>query len=150
MEYLSLQVQDIDFARNQIMVRDGKCAQERRTMLPETVKKPLQKHLQKVKAHPRRGLGGRLGAGSIAVSLGPKVPRRPRRLALAKSFRRRTGGKTLELVRKAPIIRTKRSCNGPKGRIRMRTAGVAIALLLVAGCSPYIYTRLMPVFRRCH
>lgn len=50
MECLSLRAQNIDFARNEIMVRDGKGAQVRRTMLPETVKKPLQRHLHKVKA----------------------------------------------------------------------------------------------------
>jgi len=48
-ECLRLRVQDIDFARNEIMVRDGKGAKDRITMLPESLKEPLKKHLRKVK-----------------------------------------------------------------------------------------------------
>jgi len=50
MECLRLRVQDIDFSRNVIMVRDGKGAKDRNTMLPGTLKSPLQDHLKKVKA----------------------------------------------------------------------------------------------------
>ena len=42
---LSLRVQDIDFARSEITVRDGKGASDRVTMLPESLKRPLQRHL---------------------------------------------------------------------------------------------------------
>lgn len=38
MECLRLRVQDIDFARNEIMVRDVKGARDRRTMLPQSIK----------------------------------------------------------------------------------------------------------------
>jgi len=38
MECLRLRVQDIDFAANQIIVRDGKGFKDRLTMLPEKVK----------------------------------------------------------------------------------------------------------------
>jgi integron integrase len=50
MECLRLRVQDIDFSRNEILVRDGKGAKDRITMLPESLKAPLQDHLKKVKA----------------------------------------------------------------------------------------------------
>ena len=49
MECLRLRVQDIDFSRNEIMVRDGKGAKDRITMLPESLKKPLGEHLKNVK-----------------------------------------------------------------------------------------------------
>ncbi len=49
MEFLQLRVQDIDFSRNEIMVRDGKGAKDRITMLPESLKKPLGEHLKNVK-----------------------------------------------------------------------------------------------------
>lgn len=49
MECLRLRVQDIDFARNEITVRDGKGAKDRVTMLPESLKTPLQNHLRQVK-----------------------------------------------------------------------------------------------------
>lgn len=45
MECLRLRVQDIDFARNQITVRDGKGVKARITMFPESLKKNLQEHL---------------------------------------------------------------------------------------------------------
>ncbi len=44
-----LRVQDIDFSRNEILVRDGKGAKYRITMLPESLKAPLQEHLKQVK-----------------------------------------------------------------------------------------------------
>jgi len=50
MECLRLRVQDIDFARNEIIVRNGKGAKDRVTMLPVSLKAPLQEHLRRVKA----------------------------------------------------------------------------------------------------
>ena len=47
MECLELRVQDIDFARNEILVRNGKGAKDRITMLPESPKTPLQTCLKK-------------------------------------------------------------------------------------------------------
>ncbi|MBN1524992.1 MAG: integron integrase [Spirochaetales bacterium] len=49
MECLQLRIQDIDFSRNEIMVRNGKGAKDRRVMLPESLKEPLLAHLEKVK-----------------------------------------------------------------------------------------------------
>jgi len=45
---LHLRVTDLDFAYNQIVVRDGKGQKDRVTMLPQLVKLPLQQHLQSV------------------------------------------------------------------------------------------------------
>jgi len=41
LECLTLRVKDLEFARNEIVVRDGKGQKDRVTMLPETVKEPL-------------------------------------------------------------------------------------------------------------
>ena len=49
MECIRLRVKDIDFAYNQIVVRDGKGQKDRVTMLPQHVKAALQQHLQDVK-----------------------------------------------------------------------------------------------------
>ena len=49
MECLELRVQDIDFSRNEILVRNGKGAKDRVTMLPETLKEQLREHLLKVR-----------------------------------------------------------------------------------------------------
>jgi integron integrase len=49
MECLRLRVQDLDFSRNEITVRDGKGGKDRVTMLPESLRKPLQEHLLRVR-----------------------------------------------------------------------------------------------------
>ena len=48
-ECLRLRIQDIDFQQNCINVRDGKGNKDRITMLPESIKENLVKHLKKVK-----------------------------------------------------------------------------------------------------
>ena len=49
MEALRLRVKDIDLERNQILVREGKGAKDRITLLPEAIKTVLAEHLQRVK-----------------------------------------------------------------------------------------------------
>jgi len=49
MELLRLRVKDVDFDRHQIMVRQGKGAKDRVVMLPESVRKPLRDHLERVR-----------------------------------------------------------------------------------------------------
>jgi integrase len=48
MECVRLRVKDVDFAYQQITVRDGKGAQDRVTMLPQSLQESLQRHLVKV------------------------------------------------------------------------------------------------------
>ena len=83
MECLRLRVQDIDFSRNEILVRDGKGAKDRITMLPELLKKPLQDHLRKVKAIHEKDLAEGWGRVQMPDALDRKYPKRARRLALA-------------------------------------------------------------------
>ena len=47
MECVRLRVKDIDFGQREILIRDGKGAKDRVTMLPETLILPLQEHLAK-------------------------------------------------------------------------------------------------------
>jgi integrase len=49
MECLRLRVKDLDFAQQQIIVRDGKGMDDRVTMLPASLVIPLQEHLSYVK-----------------------------------------------------------------------------------------------------
>ena len=49
LELLRLRVKDIDFGRGQIAVREGKGGGSRVTMLPESVREPLKKHLERVR-----------------------------------------------------------------------------------------------------
>lgn len=50
MEAIRLRVKDVEFSRNEILVRDGKGAKDRVTMLPESIKTDLQAHLVKRRA----------------------------------------------------------------------------------------------------
>ncbi|WP_028450136.1 integron integrase [Chitinibacter tainanensis] len=47
MECMRLRVKDVDFGRGEILVRDGKGAKDRVTMLPQSLAAPLQAHLQR-------------------------------------------------------------------------------------------------------
>jgi site-specific recombinase XerD len=49
-ECLPLRVQDIDFVRNNLLVRDGKGAKDRIAMLPRSLEASCQDHIKKVKA----------------------------------------------------------------------------------------------------
>ena len=74
MECLRLRIQDIDFERNEITVRDGKGAKDRRTMLPESLKHPLQGHLRKVKATHEGDLADGWGRAQMPHALDRKYP----------------------------------------------------------------------------
>jgi len=50
MECVRLRVKDMDFAQNQIMVRDGKGQKDRVTILPQTVQEALREHLTRGKS----------------------------------------------------------------------------------------------------
>ena len=50
MECVRLRVKDVDFGRREIVVRDGKGAKDRVTMLPANLVAPLQSHLERVRA----------------------------------------------------------------------------------------------------
>ena len=77
MECLRLRVQDIDFARNEILIRDGKGAKDRITMLPETLKAPLREHLKRVKAIHDRDLAENWGRVQMPDALDRKYPNAP-------------------------------------------------------------------------
>jgi integrase len=90
MECLRLRVQDIDFARNEITVRDGKGAKDRITMLPESLKSPLQDHLRKVKAIHEKDLAG--GGFSCLTPWTASIPTLRPNGAGSGFFRRKTAG----------------------------------------------------------
>ncbi len=50
MECVRLRVKDVDFSRGEILVRDGKGAKDRVTMLPQSLMSALQSHLQQRRA----------------------------------------------------------------------------------------------------
>ena len=74
MECPRLRVQDVDFAANQIVVRDGKGAQDRITMLAQASKRPLLEHLKVVREIHQRDLWDGWGRVSMPYALARKYP----------------------------------------------------------------------------
>ena len=65
LECCRLRVQDIDFARHEIIVRRGKGGRDRRTMLPASLEPGLAEHLSAMRAQHDRDL--RLGGGWVEL-----------------------------------------------------------------------------------
>ena len=69
-----LRVKDIDFERKEILIRDGKGAKDRVTMLPVTLADLLQRHLQTVKALHDADLQAGYGSVYLPNALERKYP----------------------------------------------------------------------------
>ena len=74
MECCRLRIKDIDFARNQIVVRAGKGDKDRYTMLPAAVKEPLLKHLKTTKWQHEQDCSKGLGRVVLPHALERKYP----------------------------------------------------------------------------
>ncbi|WP_020475816.1 integron integrase [Zavarzinella formosa] len=74
LECLRLRVKDLDFALNQVMVREGKGNKDRRTMLPQAVHRDLLEHLQRVRELHDEDLRQGLGAVYLPHALERKYP----------------------------------------------------------------------------
>ncbi len=74
MECCRLRVKDIDFVRHEILVRDGKGAKDRVTMLPETLVRALQEHLAKRRRLYEDDLGKRMAEVYLPDALARKYP----------------------------------------------------------------------------
>jgi integron integrase len=75
LECLRLRVKDIDFARNQIVVRAGKGDKDRLTMLPAVVTTALGKHLREVRRQHEDDLARGFGCVYLPDALERKYPR---------------------------------------------------------------------------
>src|SRR6266542_1765112 len=73
-ESLELRVKDLDFERNQIVVRRGKGQKDRRTILPDRVKARLTAALEDVQRQHQRDLSEGLGRVTLPASLDRKYP----------------------------------------------------------------------------
>ncbi len=76
-ECLKLRVKDVDFGYRQILVRDGKGARDRVTMLPESAIEPLKAHLVEVHRLHQRDLAEGYGDVELPDALARKYPRAP-------------------------------------------------------------------------
>jgi integron integrase len=76
-ECLKLRVKDVDFEYRQIVVRDGKGAKDRVTMLPLSVLEPLKRQLALAKAMHEADLAAGYGDVELPDALARKYPRAP-------------------------------------------------------------------------
>jgi integron integrase len=74
-ECLKLRVKDVDFEYRQLIVRDGKGAKDRVTVLPVAVVEPLMGHLVRVKALHEGDVASGYGEVELPDALSRKYPR---------------------------------------------------------------------------
>lgn len=74
LEALRLRVKDVEFARGEILVRDGKGQKDRVTMLPRLVVTPLRQHLEEVMRLHRQDLAEGFGRANLPFALARKYP----------------------------------------------------------------------------
>lgn len=74
MEVLRLRVKDVEFARFEILIRDGKGQKDRITMLPKKLASPLQLHLQRVQTLHQQDLLEGFGRANLPNALARKYP----------------------------------------------------------------------------
>jgi integron integrase len=74
MECLRLRVKDVDFARGEITIRDGKGAKDRRTVLPKSMVEPLQRELERTRTLHAVDLQAGFGEAHLPYALKRKYP----------------------------------------------------------------------------
>ncbi len=74
LEALALRVKDVDFEQSQLVVRGGKGDKDRITMLPQTLRGELRRHLADAKAEHERALARGDGAVTLPHALDRKYP----------------------------------------------------------------------------
>lgn len=74
LESLRLRVKDVEFARREIIIREGKGNKDRVTVLPENLMLPLQRQLQKTRAVHDKDLEAGFGRVHLPHALSVKYP----------------------------------------------------------------------------
>lgn len=74
MEALRLRVKDVDFGRSEILVRDGKGAKDRVTMLPRRLVAPLRRQIARSRALHQEDIGDGFGRTWLPAALARKYP----------------------------------------------------------------------------
>jgi integron integrase len=74
LEGLRIRVKDLDFDQDQIVVRGGKGDKDRITMLPQTLKSELRRHLAEVRVLHEKDLGRGAGKVDLPTAMARKFP----------------------------------------------------------------------------
>lgn len=90
MEGVRLRVKDVDFARNEITVREGKGGKDRRTMLPGSLVPMLVAEIERVQVLHQQDLSGGAGEVWLPHALARKYPAAARELGWQYVFPART------------------------------------------------------------
>lgn len=77
LECARLRVKDLDLDRREILVRDGKGRKDRVTLLPDSLHKHLQEHLERVRLQHQTDLTRGRGSVELPTALERKYPRAP-------------------------------------------------------------------------
>ena len=88
LEALRVRVKDVELARREIVIREGKGNKYRVTVLPENLSGPLQLQLQKAKALHDKDLDAGFGRVHMPHALGVKYPNADRSWGCNGCFRR--------------------------------------------------------------
>ena len=90
-ECLRLRVQDVEFGRGELAVRDGKGNKDRVTMLPESLKAPLREQFERARRVHRADLAAGWGRTELPDALCRKYPERARRVGAGSGCSRSRG-----------------------------------------------------------
>ena len=77
MEGVRLRVEDVDFSRNEIIIRDGKGQKDRVTVMPASLVLPLKQHIALVRAVHQREVAAGRGDVYLPDALARKYPTAP-------------------------------------------------------------------------
>jgi integron integrase len=78
LEALTLRIKDVDIERREILVRDGKGRNDRRTVVPETLVTALRAHIAQVRVQHEADVAAGNGAVELPDALHRKYPNAPR------------------------------------------------------------------------
>lgn len=86
MECLRLRIKDIDFARREILIRDGKGGKDRRTVLPLSLLEPLRREIERARVLHEADLAEGRGATWLPHALARKYPNADREFGWQYAF----------------------------------------------------------------
>lgn len=136
LELLRLRVKDIDFARNQIVVRGGKGDRDRVTVLPDRLRLELEQHLKRVRLLWEQDVREGFGEVYLPEGLARKYPKAAREWGWQWVFPSRSRSRDpRSLTTKTPRAPSMEGQNGGH---------------LTLDSSPHLMRRGEPVMRRHH
>jgi integrase len=110
MECLRLRVQDIDFEKRELLIRDGKGSKDRRAILPASLVEPLQEHLRQVRKLHAQDLLTAGDASRCRTLWTENIPMRRRSGAGSGFSPKRSVGRTARPARRDDITSMRLSC----------------------------------------